>query len=815
MEEREKRDSSCSEALGLLRRLREPLLFAMADDFARLAQLKSLEPTAWVLIEQLSGLLPRRNKGLVSAMKATLAGFDSAPPERRRAKVIAALALCKQISKALSPEPASKPAAANATPQPKRPPAAASRLKPDSPVTALRGVGPAMAAKLARLDINKAADLLYLLPRRYEDLRNLKPVSGLVPGEVAVVRGEVLGARLAGFRRQKSFEAVLADGSATVALKFFHFSLERAKKLFTPGRRLIVSGEVSEFAGRLQFIHPDVEPEAPEGGSPARIRAVYPATEGLPQRAIRRLVAQALPLAEAIPLPLPGDICLRLRLPRTMAEAMKGVHLPEPSADIDALNRYDTPAQRALIFEELFFFQLGLLSRRRSRSRERGIAFPDPQGRLKEFASALPFRLTRAQERVLAEIAQDMAAPRPMNRLIQGDVGCGKTAVALGACYAAIQAGYQAALMAPTEILAEQHLRSAARLPELGLRPVFLTSRLKRAERREALRLLATGEANLAVGTHAILEEEVEFARLGLAVADEQHRFGVLQRQALLAKGARPDVLLMSATPIPRSLALTVYGDLDLSVIDELPAGRTPIRTRVLQAGQRALAFSLLKKEVAAGGQAYVVYPLVEESDRLALKSAVSQFEELKLRLAGLRLGLIHGRLGPEERDAVLTRFRQGELDVLVATTVVEVGLDVPNASLMLVEHAERFGLSQLHQLRGRVGRGERPATCLLLSGSTSEQARRRLAVMEETSDGFRIAEADLKLRGPGEFLGVRQSGLPGFRVADVLRDARLLALARREAERYLASGGLAADAGLRRELAARWGERLQLVGVG
>lgn len=808
MEAGEKKGSSAGvpEAAELLSRLRAPLEFAAAKDFARLPQLKALEPTVRAIVagSQAASLSPAA-KRLLSSVAEALAGFDSAPPERRRQQVEAALALTDKLAAALTQPQTGKRAA-----QP--------GLSLESPVTALKGVGPALADRLARLDITQAADLLYLLPRRYEDLRNLKPVAELVPGEVAVVRGSVLGARLAGFgRRPRTFEAVLADESGTVALKYFRFGLERLKKLLAPGRKLIVAGEVSEFAGRLQFIHPDVEPEAAEGAAPAaRIRPVYPATEGLPQQTIRRLVRQALPLAGQVPRLIPADICLRLRLPRGSAEVFSALHAPKPEADIEALSRFDTPAHRALIFEELFLFQLGLLARRRSRAKQLGIAFPEAAERIQEFAAALPFRLTRAQERVLAEIAADMAAPRPMNRLIQGDVGCGKTAVALAACHACARAGYQAALMAPTEILAEQHLRTVQGLPaSLNLAPVLLTSRLKRAERRLALALLQSGEANLAVGTHAVIEEEVAFNRLGLAVVDEQHRFGVLQRQALLAKGAQPDVLVMSATPIPRSLALTIYGDLDLSVVDELPAGRTPIKTRVLGLRQRGEALAILKKEVARGGQAYVVYPLVEESDKLALMSAVSQFNELRLRLPGLRLGLIHGRLAAEERDATLASFRRAELDVLVATTVVEVGLDVPNASLILVEHAERFGLSQLHQLRGRVGRGERPATCLLITGSDTEQARQRLAVMEETTDGFRIAEADLKLRGPGEFLGVRQSGLPGFRVADVLRDAKLLSVARREAERFLASGGLSREPDLRRELLSRWGERLRLVGVG
>ena len=831
MEPGEKRGSSAApeRALGLAQRLKRPLEFACANGFAKLSQLKDLEPTVRAIAAEAEGVdLPPKARGLLKDIVRRLAGFDAAGPTKRREAAAQALALVERLEAALTPQPGidqaitdqaivdqsvRRQSAARAA---ERRPRQAPQLSLDSPVTVLKGVGPAMADKLARLDIRTVGDLLYLLPRRYEDLRNVKRIAELTNGEVAVVRGSVLGARLAGGfgrGRRKVFEAVLADDSGTVSLKYFQFGLERLKKLLAPGTRLLVAGEVSEFGGRLQFVHPDVELDRDEK-APARIRAVYPATEGLPQQAIRRLASQALPAASTLPCLIPAEIRDRLRLPEP-SRAIHSLHAPNESANISALNAFATPAHRALIFEELFFFQLGLEVRRQRRGRQRGIAFAEPERHMRDFAAALPFPLTAAQRRVLAEIARDMNSAHPMNRLIQGDVGCGKTAVALAACFACARAGYQAALMAPTEILAEQHLSTLSGLPSLNLRAVLLTSRLKRAERREALRQLATGEADLAIGTHAVIEGEVEFNRLGLAVVDEQHRFGVMQRSALLAKGRQPDVIVMSATPIPRSLALTIYGDLDLSIIDELPAGRSPIRTRVLTAEQRAEAFSAIRAEVSRGGQAYVVYPLVEESERVALKSATSQLKELKVRLPGMRLGLIHGRIEPGERDATLAAFRRGELDVLVATTVVEVGIDVPNASLMVVEHAERFGLSQLHQLRGRVGRGERAASCLLVTGEEAGEVPKRLAVMEETTDGFRIAEADLELRGPGEFLGVRQSGLPGFRVANILRDARLLTLARQEAAAFIAAGGLARQPELRQELVRRWGERLKLVGVG
>ncbi|MFH0809984.1 MAG: ATP-dependent DNA helicase RecG [Pseudomonadota bacterium] len=696
------------------------------------------------------------------------------------------------------------------------PPEAAFGL--ESPASALKGVGPVVAGRLKRLGVEKAADLLYLLPRRYEDFRHLARIADCAPGQAAVVRGNVLAAHLGGgFRRggKRLFEAVLADDSGTLTLKYFQFIPERLKLLLAPGGQVVAAGVVSRFSGSLQMVHAELfEPETGIFSAAAGLRPVYPATEGLLQTTVRRLVGQVLPLAARVPPVVPEDVRVSLALPPA-GEALCFLHNPPPGAEVSALNDYTTPAHQALIFEELFLFQIGVLLQRRSRAGRPGIAFPDPAAAFQRFEAALSFPLTSAQRRVLAEVAADMARPKPMSRLIQGDVGCGKTAVALAACHACTQAGYQAALMAPTEILAEQHLRSVLGLPQLGFRPVLLRSGPRAAERRAALRKLAGGEANLAVGTHAIIEEAVEFAALGLVVVDEQHRFGVMQRSALLAKGGHPDVLVLSATPIPRTLALTIYGDLDLSVIDEPPPGRQPIKTIVLDRARRGEALDLLAAEVAAGGQAYVVYPLVEESDKLLLKSAVSQFRELAALLPAVRFGLVHGRLPVLERDSVLRAFLKREIDALVATTVVEVGLDVPNASFMLVEDAERFGLSQLHQLRGRVGRGPRPATCVLLAGSKSGPAGRRLAALEKTHDGWRIAEEDLALRGPGEFLGVRQSGLPGFRVADVLRDARLLALARREAQRLIAEGRLNREDALGKALLARWGERVRLMGVG
>ena len=541
-------------------------------------------------------------------------------------------------------------------------------------------------------------------------------------------------------------------------------------------------------------------------------------------QALRRLLrlahAAVQEFADRMPSALPPEVAARQRvidLPR----ALRHVHTPAPEADVRELGGATSLAHRSLVFDELFFLQLGLALRRSAAGQEAGTAYPVSARLVPQLRQRLPFRPTGAQERAFEEIAADLGAPHPMRRLLQGDVGSGKTLVALMAALTVIESGRQVALMAPTELLAEQHFETVRPLAEpLGVAPVLLTGAVKGVARRRALAGLAGGTTSLAVGTHALIQQTVQFANLGLAIVDEQHRFGVLQRAELQRRGGPIDVLVMSATPIPRTLALTLYGDLAVSTLDELPPGRTPIATELCRESKRARVYDLVRREVAAGHQAYIVYPLVEESEKTALRAATTMVRELAAGpLAGLRLALVHGRMKADEKDEVMRRFKAGEHDVLVSTTVIEVGIDVPNATVIVIEHAERFGLAQLHQLRGRVGRGHAPGHCwLVVPDWTGEEAYQRLRTLERSTDGFHIAEADLALRGPGDFLGTRQAGLPDFRVANLLRDTALLRAARDEAAAWLehdpdlSSSGSAA---LRAVLLHRWRGRLGLARVG
>ncbi|HWP34750.1 MAG TPA: ATP-dependent DNA helicase RecG, partial [Thermodesulfobacteriota bacterium] len=689
----------------------------------------------------------------------------------------------------------------------------------------VKGVGPRLAEALARKGLVTVEDALYFLPRTYEDRRRPVRIAAARPGSRVVVLGEVVAAGPAYFGgRRRGFEMAIADGSGVLRARWFHAPAAAMQARFPRGTRVLVSGEVQRFGGRLQMVHPDVEP-VEAAADPIhfnRIVPIYSDVEGVPQKRLRRILKTVVDAyAGAAVGGVPEEVAAELGL-LPYPEALRAVHFPPDDADPDALAAGRTAAHRTLVLDELFVLQLGLALRRQ------GVALePAPvlrgDGRLTaRLRARLPFALTAAQERVVAEIAADLASGHPMQRLLQGDVGSGKTIVALLAALIAIEAGHQAALMAPTELLAEQHYLTAHRwLAPLGLEVLLLTGAQGKGERARVLRRIAQGAAHLVVGTHALIQEPVAFHRLGLAVVDEQHRFGVAQRATLARKGERPHLLVMTATPIPRTLAMTVYGDLDLSVLDELPPGRQPVTTRVLWPRQRRQVLEAIRERIARGEQVYVVYPLIEESeapDLAELKAATRAADELKAALPEARVGLLHGRMPADEKDAVMVAFRDHRLDVLVATTVIEVGIDVPNATLMVVEHAERFGLSQLHQLRGRVGRGSRPAACLLVAGSArTEEAAARLSVMEATTDGFRIAEADLAIRGPGDFLGTRQSGVPDFRVANLLRDQRLLTLAREAAFRLVARDPALADPAhraARAALARRWGGRLALAGV-
>ena len=687
------------------------------------------------------------------------------------------------------------------------------RLFLDTPVTYLRGVGPARGEALRKLGIVTAGDLLYHIPHRYEDASTIAPISSLEPGMQGTVIGRVISKGVIPTRKGlRIFQAVLKDASGMIELSW-------------PGQpfldRTIQKGDVLLVTGQVRFFHGrQLQPrefvnlgEDDDGTAQGKVLSVYPATEGLSFKQIRALVETHLDaLLPQVREHLPPGAVREAGVPE-LPEALRMVHRPTSLAEA-------MRGRERLAFEELLFVHV-LQHRAKQLAREtrRGIRFENKRDLTTRLREVLPYQLTGAQVRVLREIFADMCSDRRMHRLLQGDVGAGKTIVGLFAALLAMENGYQAAIMVPTELLAEQHWRNmTALLAPLGIMPTLLTGSLPAKQRREIANRLAVAQPELVVGTHALVQEATSFANLGFVAIDEQHRFGVEQRKALSAKGESPDVLLMTATPIPRSLALTLYGDLDLSILDERPPGRQAILSAARAERARPRVLDFLRSQLDAGRQAYVVYPVIEESEKTDLKAATTMFEELQAgALAGKRVALLHGRIAADERDAIMRRFRDREIDVLVATTVIEVGIDIPNATVMLIEHPERFGLSQLHQLRGRVGRGAEQSYCILL-GDVGEEAAERLRIFCATDDGFEIARADLRLRGMGDLFGERQSGVPTFRVADPLRDEELGERARAAAERLLdRDPELAAPehAALRRVLGERYARSLELFRVG
>ena len=680
-------------------------------------------------------------------------------------------------------------------------------LELTTPVQYVKGVGPKLAEILATKGIATVGDLLHYLPFRYEDRLNPRGIAELRAGEMATVIGEVRNSGLFRTRRMPIFQLTVGQGRSRLKCLWFNATYLQGK--FKPGELIALYGKVEQDSrsGELQIMQPQFEMLGEAEGNAADDKAaaslevgrIVPIYESAGQgrvsaRWFRRIIRTALDdltpeLAETIPAAVRGR--LALLSPR---EALWKVHWPEAGESFEDLQSSRTPAHIRLIFEELFFIELGLEMKKRQQKAQTGIAFQLDDRVRQAIKKILPFHPTAAQKRVLKEIADDMQKPHPMRRLLQGDVGSGKTIVGFQAAIIAIENGYQVALMAPTEILAQQHYFSARRILEnAGYRIVLLTGSLEADRKREIRRHIAQGNAQLVIGTHALLEEKVEFAKPGLVIVDEQHRFGVLQRLKLMKKSgegkdekslAEPDVLVMTATPIPRTLALTLYGDLDLSILDELPPGRTPIVTRRISDNRSPEVWDFVRKQVAKGHQVYVVYPVIAENEETELKAAIKMYRELSGKIfADLKVGLLHGRLDSDLKDQVMRMFQKGELQILVATTVIEVGVDVPNATVMVIEHAERFGLAQLHQLRGRIGRGAAKSYCVLMTGGkVTEDGERRLDAMVRTNGGFQIAELDLELRGPGEFFGTRQAGMPSFRVANLIRDRQLLELAKREA---------------------------------
>jgi len=677
-----------------------------------------------------------------------------------------------------------------------------------SPLTVLNGVGPALAKKLERLDVFRVEDLLFLLPLRYEDRTQLVRIGAVQAGVRCLISGDVLLAETV-YRGRRNLLVRIGDGSGQITLRFFHFSRQQQAQ-FQPGVKLTCFGEARKGSAGLEMIHPEyrVLRENQDAAINETLTPIYPATEGIQQGRLRNLTDQALRIMRDSPPEelLPQSVRREIDLPE-LAEAVLYLHRPPADADVQRMLDGKHPCQQRLAFEELLAHYMSLRSLRALARSESACALHNGKSMVARFVSDLPFELTRAQRRVVDEIISDLTEPHPMMRLIQGDVGSGKTVVAAIACLKAISCGVQAAIMAPTELLAEQHWRSFGDwFRPLGIEPAWLSGSQRTVARRESLESIANGSAQLVVGTHALFQEGVKFHKLALVIIDEQHRFGVHQRVALREKGVTdhgyPHQLVMTATPIPRTLAMAAYADLDTSVIDELPPGREPVSTIAVPETRRDEIVARVRTACQSGQQAYWVCPLIEESDVLDYEAAAASYEMLSAALPELRVGLVHGRMRPAEKERGMQAFKDGLIQLLVATTVIEVGVDVPNASLMIVENAERMGLSQLHQLRGRVGRGTTQSHCVLLyKPPLGQLARNRLAVLRDTNDGFVVAQHDLELRGPGELFGTRQTGLPEYRIANLVRDAELMPKVQVAAEQISRSAAGKAAAIVRRWL--------------
>jgi len=843
-----------------LEQLAKPLRYASRQQFAHLARLRDLEVYVQHHVQALQAASPPPALApLLQQLLQAVKGVDALPLSEKQERIQRAEALLVQMrsvatSQGGNPSPAGesrrgearqaveKPMEDAVRPPPAQPPPARGRSSVASPaaepvasadpcaqlVQFLRGVGPKRAALLARMELHTVHDLLWCLPTRYEDRRQLTPLGRLQWGKRETFCGTVMSLQAQPVKRGKPFVALLLqDNSGALICKWFQARTAYLQERFPVGTHVVGSGLVTlnGYTGAREVVHPDLEvldADDAEQVHFGRVVPIYPLTAGLHQKGMRSLMKMVvdtyIPQIEET---LPEALRRAHHLPG-LAEALRQVHFPDDHADVLRFTGQETPFHERLVFEEFFLLELGLALRHRAAQREpRAVPYAQPNHLGEALIQQLPFHLTAAQHRVLFEVLEDMQRPYPMNRLIQGDVGSGKTVVALLAMLMAVSNGFQAALMAPTEILAEQHLGTLRRLlAPLELEVELLTSAVKGKSRQLLLERIAQGTVPVLVGTHALLYDEVQFHQLGMIVVDEQHRFGVLQRASLRRKGLTPDVLVMTATPIPRTLAMTLYGDLDHSLLDEMPPGRHPVRTTVLGEGRREQAYDTVRREVKKRHQAYIVYPLIDESESLDLGAAVAMAQHLQQDIfPDYRVGLLHGRLPSDDKDGMMQAFVAGELDILVSTTVIEVGVDVPNATVMLIENAEHFGLAQLHQLRGRVGRGEAQAYCVLLTGpALSKEGRQRLRVMQDSTDGFYVAEQDLQIRGPGELLGTKQSGLPELRVGNVLHHATCLEQARHAAFELLQADPTLTDPEHQALAAAaqvRWGGRLELAAIG
>lgn len=776
--------------------LLKPLTFASKNNFAHAGSVRDMEGLVKSLCRKAVSLsLSHSEAEMTREIQDAFDGFDSLAIEEKRERIEKALEIIKGVG--IQPPPVRVFAENYSLDEIN---IRVSKLS--TQLKQIKGIGPKLAEVFRKKGLDTVEDVLYWLPIRYEDRRTIKKISQLQPGAKEVASGEIMALGEVFYGRRRVFEIAISDGGGHMRLKWFHYRLPYMKKRYAAGQRVIVFGEITSFNGQKEIIHPDVEIlEADEKDSInfGSIVPIYSQIGNMHQKTMRKIIRNVVDeYASQAVSAIPSHILKKyglLPLPAAMEQVHKPNQIPlrpplEKGEGGDFSVRNWLP-RKSLVFDELFCLEVGLALKKKNTGKEDGIAFKIAGTDLKSvpmvenFIKMLPFQLTKAQERVLAEIKKDMAKPHPMNRLIQGDVGSGKTVAAFIASLIVIENHYQSAIMAPTEILADQHYRNIHNYAEgLGIRIALLTASLKKSERTAVLDGIKNGDIHLAIGTHALIQEDVEFNKLGLVVVDEQHRFGVIQRALLKKKGTNPDILVMTATPIPRTLSITVFGDLDVSIIDELPPGRRPIKTKVFRERERNDVYRIIKAELSKVRQVYIVYPLIEESEELDLRDATKMAEHLQRDIfPEYKIGLLHGKMKPEEKEGIMKAFKSKEINILVSTTVIEVGIDVPNATVMVIEHAERFGLSQLHQLRGRVGRGEHSSYCILLADKVgSNDSYKRLKIMEETNDGFWIAEEDLNIRGPGDFLGTRQSGLPDFRIANLLTDASILQKAREEA---------------------------------
>ena len=815
-----------------LQKIEQPLKFATRDDFKNLPHIKDLgKSMAGIIAQQIDAVPPVWKNRFEPPLRNLLnifSDYDAQDTAGKKTIIIEAVKILERLLDAIDVYDASKPVS------PLREQQISERItdlktsaeKLSVHVQYLKGVGPKMAVRFQAKKINTVEDLLYYLPRTYEDRREIRRINKLEAGKTQTIIAVVVLSEFRYYGKKRILEVTVSDHTANLTVKWFKGQMSYLTGIFKKGVRAIFTGLVTpNYAGKT-MIHPDYEILDVEDDDEnllnfKRIVPVYSETEGLHQKYIRKVMYGALEqYSRYIASPVPDEICRKRKL-LNIHEAMLTVHFPGHDEQIQPYIDARSEAHRRLIYDEFFFFQLGMAVKKSGRVLDKGISFR-PDGRiLDRFYTSLPFSLTSAQQRVITEIQKDLQTATSMNRLLQGDVGSGKTLVAMAAMITVCENGFQAALMAPTEILARQHYSTlSAWAKPIGLRVVLLTGSMANSARNEILSQIASGQADIMIGTHALIQEDVDFKKLGLAVIDEQHRFGVMQRASLRNKGIHADVLVMTATPIPRTLAMTVYGDLDVSVIDEMPPGKKPVRTILMGESRRPSVYETIRREIARGHQVFIVYPLVEQSENLDLKDATKMADHLQKDIfTDCRVGLIHGRMKDQEKESVMRDFQDNKISILVATTVIEVGIDVPHASLMVIEHAERFGLSQLHQLRGRVGRRDIPSTCILLADyKVSADARKRLKVMEKTTDGFALAEEDLVIRGPGDFLGTRQSGLPDFRIASIIRDARILNEAKEDAFALAARDPLLdkpEHAILKQALIAKWHGKLDLARTG